>query len=84
MSIAFASPNAFAEEESLSEIDDTVLMEHETWWRDHYLMLEERGYRLRPRFHPDWVPSWLTSGINMASSEDSNPSNVCLPALFLS
>ena len=27
-------------------------------WRDRYYMLEKHGYRLRPRYHPEWVPSW--------------------------
>ncbi|KDR71783.1 hypothetical protein GALMADRAFT_74620 [Galerina marginata CBS 339.88] len=30
----------------------------EIFWRDHYLWLKERGYQLRPRYSPDWVPSW--------------------------
>ncbi|KAH6890066.1 other/AgaK1 protein kinase [Coprinopsis sp. MPI-PUGE-AT-0042] len=34
------------------------LSEKEVYWRDHYQWLFERGYRLRSRYHPDWVPSW--------------------------
>ncbi|CAL1706283.1 unnamed protein product [Somion occarium] len=30
----------------------------ETFWRDHYIWLKEQGYLLRPRYCPDWVPSW--------------------------
>ncbi|CAL1707719.1 unnamed protein product [Somion occarium] len=30
----------------------------EQFWRDHWLWLKERGYTLRPRYGPDWVPSW--------------------------
>ncbi|KAI5116533.1 hypothetical protein M0805_005519 [Coniferiporia weirii] len=31
----------------------------EIWWRDHFNVLLEHGYRLRPRYHPDWRPSWF-------------------------
>ncbi|KAK0447870.1 uncharacterized protein EV420DRAFT_1275946 [Desarmillaria tabescens] len=31
---------------------------YEIFWRDTYHFLNERGYQLRPRYHPDWVPSW--------------------------
>lgn len=34
------------------------LDEDETYWRDRYLWLKERGYLLRPRYHPDWAASW--------------------------
>lgn len=30
----------------------------EHFWVKHYTWLESRGYRLRPRYAPDWVPSW--------------------------
>ncbi|OCH93150.1 hypothetical protein OBBRIDRAFT_749934 [Obba rivulosa] len=30
----------------------------EIWWRDHQPWLQERGYSLRPRYMPDWIPSW--------------------------
>jgi hypothetical protein len=35
------------------------LTEPEVFWRDHQRWLEERGYMLRPRYRPDWKPSWL-------------------------
>ncbi|SJL11189.1 uncharacterized protein ARMOST_14592 [Armillaria ostoyae] len=34
------------------------LNSYEIFWRDTYHFLCERGYKLRPRYHPDWVPSW--------------------------
>ncbi|KAF8834112.1 hypothetical protein BDN67DRAFT_1013046 [Paxillus ammoniavirescens] len=34
------------------------LSEPEIWWRDHYQWLENSGYLLRPRYAPDWTPSW--------------------------
>ncbi|KAF7375711.1 Protein kinase domain-containing protein [Mycena sanguinolenta] len=30
----------------------------EQFWVDSYEFLLSRGYQLRPRYHPDWVPSW--------------------------
>lgn len=35
-----------------------LLVHGEAFWRDHKNWLEERGYMLRPRYDPDWVPSW--------------------------
>ncbi|KAF5366792.1 hypothetical protein D9758_006479 [Tetrapyrgos nigripes] len=35
------------------------LDEDETFWRDHASWLREKGYQLRPRYQPDWKPSWL-------------------------
>jgi hypothetical protein len=29
----------------------------EKWWRDHYELLKQRGYLLRPRYQPNWSPS---------------------------
>ena len=31
----------------------------EVFWRDHQIWLFEKGYMLRPRHRPGWVPSWL-------------------------
>lgn len=53
--------------------DNSKLLSAEIWWRDRYNMLENRGYRLRRRFHPDWKPSWHTSGKSILSSEVSIP-----------
>ncbi|THU94241.1 kinase-like protein [Dendrothele bispora CBS 962.96] len=30
----------------------------EAFWRDHASWLKDRGYQLRPRYQPDWKPSW--------------------------
>ena len=38
------------------------LDENEIWWRDHQVWLQERGYMLRPRYRPDWTPSWEDTG----------------------
>ncbi|KAG6835613.1 hypothetical protein H0H93_016512 [Arthromyces matolae] len=31
---------------------------HEAFWRDNYNLLKERGYTLRDRYDPNWIPSW--------------------------
>ncbi|TDL21468.1 hypothetical protein BD410DRAFT_749596 [Rickenella mellea] len=43
----------------------------EIWWRDHQQFLESRGYLLRPRFRPGWVPSWKGTDIIPMYCEDS-------------
>ncbi|KAH7889055.1 hypothetical protein F5I97DRAFT_1935427 [Phlebopus sp. FC_14] len=34
------------------------LAKAEIWWSQHYDWLKDCGYLLRPRYAPDWVPSW--------------------------
>ncbi|THU94248.1 hypothetical protein K435DRAFT_756739 [Dendrothele bispora CBS 962.96] len=34
------------------------LTDSESYWKDHYSWLGEKGYQLRPRYRPDWKPSW--------------------------
>ncbi|KAF4621101.1 hypothetical protein D9613_000141 [Agrocybe pediades] len=38
---------------------DFSLSDSEIYWREHYDWLYQCGYELRPRYHPDWVPSWV-------------------------
>jgi hypothetical protein len=52
------------------------LFRTEMWWRDHYRDLEAHGYRLRPRYHPDWQPSWKMSGKDFFDAEDGQPTIV--------
>lgn len=44
------------------KVYDGELTEAEIWWRDHQVWLQECGYMLRPRYRPDWVPSWHKDG----------------------
>lgn len=37
-----------------------MLTTEEIMWRDKQPFLESRGYMLRPRLRPGWVPSWMT------------------------
>lgn len=31
----------------------------EAFWVHQYTALLRHGYRLRARWHPDWIPSWI-------------------------
>ena len=53
-----------------------TLVTTEQWWRDRYYEIAEHGYHLRPRFHPDWQPSWLQSGKDFYTVEDGQPTIV--------
>jgi hypothetical protein len=44
--------------ELMVEDEDTVLTLGERWWRDLSPVLLAAGYQLRPRYQPDWRPSW--------------------------
>ncbi|KAJ3491002.1 hypothetical protein NLI96_g1020 [Meripilus lineatus] len=35
----------------------TNLLQHEIFWRDQQVWLQEKGYMLRPRYHPNWIPA---------------------------
>lgn len=35
-----------------------ILSKHEARWRGKQPFLHSKGYMLRPRYHPDWLPSW--------------------------
>ena len=55
-----------------SEPSDTVpLSENELWWTRHFQWLKDCGYLLRPRYAPDWVPSWRGTKKRKYSCEDS-------------
>jgi hypothetical protein len=53
-----------------------TLVMTERWWRDHYDAISELGYNLRPRYHPQWQPSWVNLGKDFFSVEDGQPSIV--------
>lgn len=50
--------------------DRLTLLSDEVWWRDHQVWLAERGYMLRPRYRPGWVPSWKDTGKRWQQFED--------------
>jgi len=58
------------------------LSQSEVWWRDRYRALESCGYKLRPRYHPDWVPSWKMSGKEFWTVEDGQSPQVSVVRLI--
>ena len=54
------------------------LLPGEIFWRDRYFFLEGCGYTLRPRYRPDWKPSWLGTNRDPVFCEDSITLNVSL------
>ncbi|KAI0345534.1 hypothetical protein BDW22DRAFT_1481778, partial [Trametopsis cervina] len=64
------------EAENTSIDNYSVLNDVEKQWRARSRYLESRGYRLRPRFREDWIPSWTlpeNNGRTPESFEDHIP-----------
>lgn len=59
----------------MSSISDSraTLFPNEEFWRGRQKFLEARGYILRTRYHPDWVPSWRTMDIDPHRCDDFYP-----------
>lgn len=47
------------------------LLPFENFWRDRQRFLSDHGYILRPRYWPNWKPSWLGTTLRPAFCEDS-------------
>ena len=49
------------------------LLHSELFWRDQFDWLLRSGYEHRPRYGPDWAPSWLneTDDLKILDAEDS-------------
>ncbi|KAI0665383.1 kinase-like domain-containing protein [Trametes maxima] len=47
-----------------------ALSDDEIWWRDHQVWLQARGYMLRPRYSPDWIPTWKDTSGDHQLAED--------------
>lgn len=58
------------------------LSDSEIWWRNRNQILEDRGYRLRPRLRPGWIPSWQNTDINPQWCEDSSAHYVSCLAFY--
>ncbi|TBU50532.1 kinase-like domain-containing protein [Dichomitus squalens] len=55
----------------------------EITWRDRQQYLESRGYMLRRRYRPGWVPSWKTDpSIRPTDAEDSLTTHALRPSLM--
>ncbi|KAF8872165.1 kinase-like domain-containing protein [Infundibulicybe gibba] len=57
---------------------DGKLYKGEVFWRNLTPWLKEQGYVLRPRYQPDWVASWKTSGKSWIGCEDGQIRMACL------
>ena len=51
----------------------------EVFWKDHFIWFKEQGYQLRPRYSPDWIPSWTRTKKFELECEDS----YSIPVTFL-
>ncbi|KAF9010788.1 kinase-like domain-containing protein [Cyathus striatus] len=58
------------EQSSHSTSVTSKLNEGELFWRSRYNLLLEKGYKLRPRYKPDWKPSWVETGKDPYTCED--------------
>ncbi|KAF9461620.1 kinase-like domain-containing protein [Collybia nuda] len=47
------------------------LTEYELWWSARYSFFLKNGYMLRPRYKPDWKPSWVGTNLDPIDCEDS-------------
>lgn len=47
-----------------------VLGPSEHFWISHFAWLKDQGYQLRPRYSPDWVPSWTENNSIYYKNED--------------
>jgi hypothetical protein len=56
----------------ISPYDATELSAAEVFWHDHQRWLQDCGYMLRPRYMPDWKPSWPDEA-HMMDYEDAQP-----------
>ncbi|THH20215.1 hypothetical protein EUX98_g8621 [Antrodiella citrinella] len=63
-------PHASYTDTSLEFSGIGELQQPERVWRDRYFFLKECGYTLRPRYHPEWKPSWLGTGLPADIFED--------------
>jgi hypothetical protein len=57
---------------------------HETWWVERQEALELAGYMLRPRYHPNWKPSWAGTNKFHFRCEDGLSQTVSVGDRFFS
>jgi hypothetical protein len=53
-------------------------------WTNRQKALEEAGYMLRPRYHPEWQPSWANTDMFFLNAEDGQAQAVSIKSLFSS
>ncbi|KAG6809343.1 hypothetical protein H0H92_000634 [Tricholoma furcatifolium] len=49
------------------------LTETEVFWRKYSQKFQDHGYTVRPRYRPDWIPSWWNTSKHPSDCEDSVP-----------
>ena len=54
----------------------------EKHWVNRQKALEEAGYMLRPRYHPEWQPSWINTDKFFLDVEDGQAQAVSIKFLF--
>ncbi|KAK0231973.1 kinase-like domain-containing protein [Armillaria nabsnona] len=59
MAISCASVSDPSDSEIPSSIPDDDRIAPEMFWVKHQPFLASAGYMLRPRYHPNWTPSWI-------------------------
>jgi len=70
------NPTAPVAQTAAAEEDSSFgLSPAEVWWRDQQLWLQEKGYLLRPRYKPGWVPPWRGTNQWEWDFEDSIANN---------
>lgn len=77
------SSAAYDTVEQQAREDHRTLLSSEVFWRDHQVWLAEQGYMLRPRYRPDWVPSWTGTGKAWRRHEDGIALWVCATTILL-
>lgn len=69
---------------STEKVDPDGLLPHETVWVAKQPFLASKGYHLRPRFQPNWVPSWVKDPTLIRGlCEDRIELPVCVRRLIL-
>ena len=53
-----------------TDISEGALFSLEKFWRDRYEWLQHSGYSLRPRYKPNWIPSWRGTDKSYYECED--------------
>jgi hypothetical protein len=48
------------------------LVDYELFWRNNYEWLKAQGYLLRPRYEPNWKPSWEGTDKSWDECEDAS------------
>ncbi|KIM75907.1 hypothetical protein PILCRDRAFT_13116 [Piloderma croceum F 1598] len=70
----------------LEPFNPRIFRPEEVFWREHQRWFQDCGYMLRPRYMPDWKPSW-PDNVHGMEYEDAqplimHPSRLCLLPRF--